>query len=162
MISIDEQILQAQSVHTWTPGAAAHVASTVARNMGGVVDWDQGAGESWIRVLLDDVPVLILSIRVPFAIASSIAFLSSVPNTPLQIVSLPPLSSPVLTCDLQVLQLGFASRVDIRFSSLKVFLEKICGMPQYECEVINFHSLYLNGDACVVTRCINRSDGCSN
>lgn len=50
MIDIDDTLqLALDAASSWTSAAALNLARAIGEN--GAIDWDDGAGESWIRVI---------------------------------------------------------------------------------------------------------------
>lgn len=67
MMSIDESLQRAASTAaTWSSTAAWQIASSLALSFETEVEWDEGAGEEWLRVLAGSRLVALVSIKLPF------------------------------------------------------------------------------------------------
>ncbi len=74
-------------VDEWSTTYSSIVAWAAARHGGYDIDWDAGAGESWIRLFVGDRWIAMLHTSVPIAIATS-DFAETFPF-PVQLVELP-------------------------------------------------------------------------
>lgn len=69
MISIDKDLEHAASgASDWSSDAARAAADSLARRRSAKVDWDDGAGEEWLRVVDDHHVAALVSARIPLAI----------------------------------------------------------------------------------------------
>lgn len=69
MINIDEHLLKAREVAgSWTAATATEVAQAIGRRCEAVIDWDEGAGESWVRLVIGRAVVAYVSTVLPLAI----------------------------------------------------------------------------------------------
>ncbi|MEV4324294.1 hypothetical protein AB0J37_18840 [Microbispora rosea] len=107
MIDISQPLTLAHRSQSWTIAAAVEAAATVASHVRGEVDWDEGAGEEWARVILEGESIFMISMAMPFAIASLSVPEDAIQNDLIQVVWVPSLGSPVLTCDPEALEAGF-------------------------------------------------------
>ena len=88
MISIDESLRRAASAAAvWSPAAAREVAATLARSLGAKVDWDEGAGEEWLRVIDGPRFVALISVALPFVFVQRDGYGSEGSNGDLAVVA---------------------------------------------------------------------------
>lgn len=115
MIDIDDTLqLALDAASSWTSAAALNLARAIGED--GAIDWDDGAGESWIRVIdRDGRVVAFVSVDLPFVMVEEAAVpsdgsLSSFPH-----VVVPDLAEPALAATGQVLRdvFGNSPRLDI-------------------------------------------------
>lgn len=67
-MSLDESLrCAASAAGGWSATAAYEVASTLMGDAGLEIDWDDKAGERWIRIVDNGRVVCLISIRMPFA-----------------------------------------------------------------------------------------------
>ena len=68
MINLDESLQRAAlGAATWSAGIAREVAANLARGPASEIDWDEGAGENWLRVIDGDQVVGLVSAVLPFS-----------------------------------------------------------------------------------------------
>lgn len=69
MINIDADLARAwEAASDWSIEAARATADSLARSAFAKIDWDDGAGEQWLRVLDDHQVVALVSARLPLVI----------------------------------------------------------------------------------------------
>lgn len=70
MINIDSDLAHATTVASdWSREAAHATASTLAISASARIDWDDGAGEQWLRILKAHRVIALVSVQVPLVIA---------------------------------------------------------------------------------------------
>lgn len=83
----------------WSPERALDSARTISSQVRGDLDWDQDAGEEWVRVLLGVRVVALVSIVIPFGfILKASNANADFSASSLELVSVPDMDAPVLTC----------------------------------------------------------------
>ena len=82
MIDIDDTLqLALDAASSWTSAAALNLARAIGED--GAIDWDDGAGESWIRVIdRDGRVVAFVSVDLPFVMVEEAAFRRTVRSRP--------------------------------------------------------------------------------
>lgn len=69
MINIDADLQRAASgAASWSPKAARGVAERLVRTSSFKIDWDEGAGELWLRILDGRKVTSLVSVALPLAI----------------------------------------------------------------------------------------------
>jgi hypothetical protein len=110
MISIDESLRRAASAAaTWSSAAAREVAATLARSPGAKVDWDEGAGEEWLRVFDGPSLVALISVALPFVFIQRDDNGSERLNGDLAVVAVDDFDEVQLSCSLEVLEGAFGA-----------------------------------------------------
>jgi hypothetical protein len=109
MIDVTSQLaLAALSRADWSPNRAIDLARMISSGMKGCTDWDQDAGEEWIRVLVGARVLALISIVVPFG------FILETPigdqgfsSSGLNLVAVPDMDVRVLTSTREALMAAF-------------------------------------------------------
>lgn len=71
MISIDDSLQRAIDLRSsWSRDRAYDAASSLAGTLEGVIDWDEGAGEEWMRIITGNRLEVLISVKVPLAFVS--------------------------------------------------------------------------------------------
>jgi hypothetical protein len=69
MINIDTYLVLArEAAGSWTATSAADVARSIGGHQNAVIDWDEGAGECWVRLVVGKAVVAYVSTVLPLAI----------------------------------------------------------------------------------------------
>ncbi|GAA2114363.1 hypothetical protein [Streptomyces synnematoformans] len=69
MIDIDATLRRAsRGVSTWSPEAARASAALIASGPQVRIDWDESAGENWLRIVDETHVVALVSVAFPFAL----------------------------------------------------------------------------------------------
>jgi hypothetical protein len=107
--NIDNNLLAAhRDSGAWTPAAAQAAARRIAAERS-VVDWDDGAGEGWIRLLAGTAVEAYVSVAVPLLIAASSAGIPEELRPVLQTILVEDLDSPELCATVNVLEAVFGA-----------------------------------------------------
>lgn len=110
MISIDDSLRRAASAASaWSPRIAREVANTIARGLTADVDWDEGAGEEWLRVMDGPRQLALVSIKVPFAFISTNAEGSKSSATEIVTIDIDDFDKVQLSCSPLILAEVFGS-----------------------------------------------------
>jgi hypothetical protein len=70
-MDIGDGLREATSKGRWSRLAVGEAALALAEMSGGDVDWDEGAGECWARVIVDGRLAGLISAAIPFAIVDA-------------------------------------------------------------------------------------------
>jgi hypothetical protein len=116
MIDMDQPLRLARTrAASWDSGAALELAGRLAGGPVRTVDWDAGAGESWVRLLEGDRPVALVSVTVPVVILEESSAMPDVQLGGALPVVVPTLDAPVLSVSRPVLDevFGDSSRSEV-------------------------------------------------
>ncbi|KAB8189126.1 hypothetical protein FH608_040460 [Nonomuraea phyllanthi] len=116
MTDIGDQVLSAVSkAAAWGPGAALSTAALLAPS--GSVDWDERAGESWVRALDDDEVTALVSIRLPLLLATPDRLAGAALPAEVVAVAVGDLDEPALSCPETALAAAFGEAAVARLDS---------------------------------------------
>jgi hypothetical protein len=116
MIDIDSSLrLACRRATGWSPKAAVDLARRMAADPTLVLDWDAGAGESWVRLIVEGRVVAIVSVSLPVVIFEDGANLVRAQHEDAAYIAVPSLDVPVLSASGQVLDdaFGLSARFDV-------------------------------------------------
>ncbi|WP_143446910.1 hypothetical protein [Kibdelosporangium aridum] len=94
----------------WTSDSVGRIAVNLARRLGGSMDWDADAGETWASVIIDDRRVAIISTALPLAFSAEDVDWN--PEERAEVKSIIPVSSfdaAIFCCDTTILTRAFGS-----------------------------------------------------
>ncbi|MFG2091911.1 MULTISPECIES: hypothetical protein [unclassified Spirillospora] len=89
---------------TWSALTAQSMASDLARDMSAEVDWDENAGETWLRVIAGKQVVGLISTVLPFAFIQENTMAK---EEGMVIVTVDDFNYPQLSCSLSTLNNAF-------------------------------------------------------
>ncbi|MCP2258999.1 hypothetical protein LX15_002698 [Streptoalloteichus tenebrarius] len=120
MIDISETLEDLYlSPSSWGAESAREAASSLARHVGALVDWDADAGESWVSVILDARRVAMVSTSYPLAILEGgTSWNPEDVELVRSAVIVPSFDAPFLRCD--IVHLGQAFGESERFHSVNI------------------------------------------
>jgi hypothetical protein len=96
----------------WSADRALEIARSIATDAGGDVDWDDEAGEEWVRVVRANRPIAVLLCARPLAFAvEEVADALRRACVDLEVIVVPAMDEPILTSDHDVLAALFGDRV---------------------------------------------------
>lgn len=96
----------------WQPELSVQVASAIARELVTHLNWDEGAGEDWARVLLKHQAGVMIFMAGPLVVASlDVAQRVTMVTGDVPVVTVPALDTAVLSCKAETLRAAFGDRV---------------------------------------------------
>lgn len=107
---IDESLRRAaSSAAAWSSGAAREMALSFARSSGVEVDWDDGAGEEWLRVLDGSRVMALVSVKLPLAFIRGDASERIETFDDISLITVSDFDDPRLSCAPVILEEGFGA-----------------------------------------------------
>jgi predicted nucleic acid-binding protein len=106
---------------TWSSEAARDTATTLAHSSGGEVDWDEGAGEEWLRIIDGTRLIALVSTVLPLIFALRNKSESEGFSEDVVVVPVDDFDAVQLSCSLAILSEAFGASERLRVLDPKRF-----------------------------------------
>lgn len=110
MIDIDALLADAQAHRgEWNVATARDVAGALIHGQNAKIDWDEGAGETWLRIVVAGTVRAYVSTTIPLAMIQHDFIANGPPVERARVVAVDRLDSPELRCSDSVLEAVFGN-----------------------------------------------------
>lgn len=122
MIDIDDTLRRASVLAgNWSADAALEVAHGLGRSVAATIDWDNGAGETWIRLIKESQVVGLISTAFPIAFVVSEIGPEEAQHQGLLILALLAIDEPILRAEKGALSEAFGATARLDALNMDAF-----------------------------------------